>query len=97
MEMPNCASYVLHTHDVIDSVTRSKNKSNLKIAMAWSVYVIQRRNKYGLNLWPRAIFLIHSSFGFGFSLKDSRRSIIETVFGNYPNPFFAHASILLQI
>ena len=49
--MPCCASNVLYTHDVIDDVTRSVNRSNLKIAITRSVFIVHHGNKYCHNLW----------------------------------------------
>ena len=49
--MPSCESNVLHTHDVIDDVTMSKSRSNIKIAIAWSIFIVQRGNKYCHKLW----------------------------------------------
>ena len=46
-----CASYVLHTHDVIDDVTRSISRSNLKIAITKSVFVVQSVETNCHNLW----------------------------------------------
>ena len=47
---PSCANYVLHTHDVIDDIIRSISRSNIKIAISWSVFIVQRGNKYCHNL-----------------------------------------------
>ena len=43
--MPSCASYVSRTHDVIDDVTRSQNKSNFEIAISPSIFELERRSK----------------------------------------------------
>ena len=49
--MSSCVSYVLHTHDVIYDITRSKSRSNLKSAITPSVFIVQCGNKYCHNLW----------------------------------------------
>ena len=43
--MPICASYVLRTHDVIDAVTRSQNRSNFVIAISPSIFELDRWSK----------------------------------------------------
>ena len=43
--MFSCASYVTHTHDVIDDVTRSQSRSNFEIDITPSIFELQRRSK----------------------------------------------------
>ena len=43
--MSSCASYVSHTHDVIDDVTRSQSWSNLEIDISPSILQLERRSK----------------------------------------------------
>ena len=45
LEMSSCASYVSRTHDVIDDVTRSQNRSNFEIDISPSIFQLQRRSK----------------------------------------------------
>ena len=58
----SCASYVLYTHDVIDDITMPKSMSNFKIAITWSVFIVQRENKYCQNMCLADIFLSYSRF-----------------------------------
>ena len=43
--MSSCASYVSHTHDVIDDVTRSQSRSNFEIDISPSILAPERRSK----------------------------------------------------
>ena len=43
--MSSCASYVSRTHDVIDDVTRSQNRSNFEIDISPSIFELERRSK----------------------------------------------------
>ena len=43
--MPSCVSYVSRTHDVIDDVTRSQNKSDFEIDISPSIFELERRSK----------------------------------------------------
>ena len=43
--MFSCASYVSRTHDVIDDVTRSQNRSNFEIDISPSIFELERRSK----------------------------------------------------
>ena len=43
--MSSCASYVSHTHDVIDDVTRSQSRPNFEIDISPSIFELQRRSK----------------------------------------------------
>ena len=45
--MSSCASYVLRTHDVIDDVIRSENRSNFKSNISPLIYI-------SINIWVRA-------------------------------------------
>ena len=68
--MPNCASYVLHTHDVTDDVTRSISMSNIKIAIS---FIVERGNKYCHNLWPTG----HPSYTLKFRFRFEISSVVE--------------------
>ena len=68
--MPRCASYVLHTHDIIDDVTVSKIRSNPKIPTTWSVFfIVQRGTNIVIICGSWDILLMYLSFGFSFGLK----------------------------
>ena len=43
--MSSCASYVSRTHDVIDDVTRSLNRSNFEIDISPSIFKLEHRSK----------------------------------------------------
>ena len=43
--MLSCANHVSRTHDVIDDITRSQNKSNFEIAISPSILELERRSK----------------------------------------------------
>ena len=43
--MSNCASYVSRTHDVIDDVTSSQNRSSFEIDISPSIFELERRSK----------------------------------------------------
>ena len=43
--MSSCASYVSSTHDVIDDVTRSQNRSNFEIDISPSIFGLEHRSK----------------------------------------------------
>ena len=43
--MSSCASYVSHTDDVIDDVTRSQSRSNFEIITSPSIFELERRSK----------------------------------------------------
>ena len=43
--MSSCASYVSRTHDVIDDVTRSQNRSNFESGISPSIFELERRSK----------------------------------------------------
>ena len=43
--MSSCASYVSRTHDVIDDVTRSQNRSNFEIDISPSIFELEHRSK----------------------------------------------------
>ena len=66
--MPISASYVLRTHNIIDYVARSKIRSNVRIAITWTVFNVQpgHGHKYCHDLWLNGHLLKHSSFGFSF-------------------------------
>ena len=78
MGMHSCASYLLHTHDVVDDVTRSQSRPNLKIAISLSAFIVRRGNNI---CGSRDIFLTHPSFG----LKDRKMVKIETVSSDFHN------------
>ena len=59
MEMPSCVSYVLHTNDVIDEVTRSFSRSNIIIAITWSVLSYSVEIDIVIICCSRNIFLTH--------------------------------------
>ena len=61
--MSSCASYGSHTHDVIDDVTRSQSKSNLKLIYLrqYLSYSVDRKLKMSEMLM--AIFLVYSISG----------------------------------
>ena len=61
-------------------MTPPGQKVGFKTDVTWTVFAVQRGNKYLV----AHIFLTHTSFGFAFSLK------IKTPFGNFQNPFLAH-------
>ena len=60
--MSSCASYVSHTHDVIDDVTRSQSRSNFETDISASIFELQPRSK-GRNEMLMAIFLAYSTSG----------------------------------
>ena len=43
--MSSCASYVSHTHDVIDDVTRPQSRSNFESDISPSIFKLERRSK----------------------------------------------------
>ena len=43
--MSSCASDVSRTHDVIDDVTRSQNRSNFEIDISPSIFELEHRSK----------------------------------------------------
>ena len=43
--MSSCASYVSHTHDIIDDVTRSQSRSNFEIDTSLSIFELEHRSK----------------------------------------------------
>ena len=43
--MSSCASYVSHTHDIIDDVTRSQSRSNFEIDISSSIIDLERQSK----------------------------------------------------
>ena len=43
--MSSCASYVSSTHDVIDDVTRSQNRSNFESDIYPSIFELEHRSK----------------------------------------------------
>ena len=43
--MSSCASYVSRTHDVVDDVTRSQNRSNFESHISPSIFELERRSK----------------------------------------------------
>ena len=45
LRMSSCASYVSRTHDVIDDVTRSQNRSNFEIDISPSIFELEHRSK----------------------------------------------------
>ena len=59
--MSNCESYVSHTHDVIDDVTRSQSRSNFESDISPSIFELERRSKAQEMLM--AIFLVYSTSG----------------------------------
>ena len=61
--MSSCASYVSHTHDVIDDVTRSQSRSNVEIDISPSIFQLERRLKLKMSEMLMAIFLVHSTSG----------------------------------
>ena len=54
--MFSCVSYVSHTHDVIDDVTRSQSRSNLEIDISPSILQLERRSKAQMSEMLMAIF-----------------------------------------
>ena len=44
LEMTSCASYVSHTHDVIDDVTRWQSRSKFEIDISPSIFELERRS-----------------------------------------------------
>ena len=60
--MSSCASYVSHTHDVID-VIRSQSRSNFEIAISLSIFELERRSKFKMSEKLMAIFLVHCTSG----------------------------------
>ena len=90
--MPSCANYVLHTHDVIDDVTRSISRSNLKIPIHVTVFIVERGNKNYHNLWLTGPPSNTPKFRFDFALKDRQRSKIGSVWGNFQNRWLVHDS-----
>ena len=61
--MSSCASYVSHTHDVIDDVTRSQSRSNFEIDISPSIVELQRRLKLKMSEMLMAIFLVYATSG----------------------------------
>ena len=64
--MSSCASYVAHTHDIIDDITRSQSRSNFEIDISPPIFELQRRstaksvgNAHG---YPSAIFNFRYNF-----------------------------------
>ena len=45
LRMSSCASYVSHTHDVIDDVTRSQSRSNFETDISPKIFELERRSK----------------------------------------------------
>ena len=45
LDMSSCASYVSHTHDVIDDVTMWQSRSNFEIDISPSTFELERRPK----------------------------------------------------
>ena len=43
--MSSCASYVSRTHDVIDDVTRSQNRSNYEIDISPPIFELEHRSR----------------------------------------------------
>ena len=98
MGILSSVSYVLHTNDVIDDVTRSKSWSNIEMAITRSFFCRTATVETNIVIVCviRDIFLTHS--GFGYRLKVRQRSKIENVFMNFQNPCFLHDSFsLIQI
>ena len=46
LAMFSCASYVSHTHDVTDDVSRWQSRSNFKIAISPSIFQLERQLKF---------------------------------------------------
>ena len=65
--MPSCASYVSRTHDVIDDVIRSQNRSNFEIAISPSIFELKRRSK-AQNV-GRANGYLFGTFNFGYHFR----------------------------
>ena len=61
--MSSCASYVSHTHDVIDDVTRSQSRSNFEIDISPSIFELQQDQKLKMSEMLMAIFLVYSTSG----------------------------------
>ena len=77
MAMSSRASYVLHTDDVIDDVTRSKRKSILKIVIIWSIflsYSVETEKKYNHYLYL-TWHLSHRLINVTFNVKISNGTI----------------------
>ena len=74
--MSSCASYVSHTHDVIDDVTRSPSKSNFEIDISPSIFELQRRSK-AQN--------VENAHGYLFGIFDIR---YEKIVPNYAKKVF---------
>ena len=54
---------VSRTHDVIDDVTRSQNRSNFEIDISPSIFQLERRSKLKMSEMFIAIFLVYSTSG----------------------------------
>ena len=61
--MSSCPSYVSRTHDVIDDVTRSQNRSNFESDISPSIFKLERRSKLKMSEMLMAIFLLYSHSG----------------------------------
>ena len=70
--MSSCASYVSHTHDVIDDVTRSQSRSNFESDISPSIFELQRRSKLKMSEMLMAIFLVYSTSGITSGKKNCR-------------------------
>ena len=44
--LSSCRSCVLHTHGILDGITKLYSRSNFKIATPLSDFIVQRKNKY---------------------------------------------------
>ena len=59
--MSSCASYVSHTHDVIDDVTRSQSRSNLKLIYLLQYLSYSVDQKLKMSEMLMVIFLVYST------------------------------------
>ena len=67
--MSSCASYVSRSHDAIDDVTRSQNRSNFENDISPSIFDLQRRLKLKMSEMLVAIFLVYSTSGITYGKK----------------------------
>ena len=63
----------IHIHDVIDDVTRSRNRSNIEIDISPSIFELQRRSKAKNVGKLMAIFLVYSPSGITSGKKSLSR------------------------
>ena len=90
MGIPSCTSHLLHTHNVIDEVTRSTSRSNLKIAITWSVFIVHCGNKYCYNLWLTGCLFNTLKFWFGVWFDRSSEVKNQNHFREFSKSLFVH-------